>query len=75
MTAKLTIAKDIIRKNFDSARYGIFFTPSIVGDVMFTLFESDGLRVGICYAYGYFEVYGLNKIEQAALEEYYSSLM
>ena len=71
---KLEIAKRIIKENIEDARCGIFDTRNLVGDTMETLYNSDGLRIDICYFWMYFEVFGLTEGEFVILERYYNSL-
>lgn len=67
-------AKEIIRANYNDARYGIFNSRNLIGDEMKTIYEGDGLTIDICYDWGYFEVFGLNDAEIVELETYYNSL-
>lgn len=71
---KLATAKKVIADNIQNADCGIFFTMNIVGDEMTTLHIDDGLVIDICRDYMYFEVFGLNLEEQAALERFYEDL-
>lgn len=73
-TDKLKIAKKIIEENFEDAKYGIFGSRNIVGDVMYNVYDKDGLTIDICYGYGYFEVFGLTDEEFEKLEEYYKRI-
>ena len=67
-------AKEIIRANYSDARYGIFDSRNLIGDVMNTIYEGDGLTIDICYCWGYFEVFGLSDADYEELETYYNSL-
>lgn len=71
---KLEIAKKCIAEHWQSARSGIFDTRNLVSDEMSVLYDKDGLRIEICYGWGYFEVFGLTPKEFAELEMYYDSL-
>lgn len=66
--------KKIIREYLDKAEYGIFFTHNIVGDYMETIYVDNKYRVDICYDYGYFEIFGLNKNQQEEIRDYYNLL-
>ena len=72
---KLEIAKKIITENIDEARCGIFDTRNIIGDDMYTIYDSDDLTIDICYRYAYFEVFGLTDNDFAELEKYYRLLL
>ena len=74
MTRNLRIAKEIIKNNIEDARFGIFNTRNVVGDPMEVIYCEDGLRIDICYDYGYFEVFGLGE-EFKELKEYYYTLV
>ena len=71
---KLEIAKNIIKENFEDGDCGIFDSKNLVGDVMETIYDKDGLTIDICYGYDYFEVFGLTDEEFEKLEEYYEEL-
>lgn len=74
MSNKLDIAKKILKKHADDARYGLFDTQNIIGDPMTTLYSKDGLTIDICYGYGYFEVFGLSDSEFRELFAYYQTI-
>ena len=71
---KLATAKKVIVDNIQDADCGIFFTMNLVDDEMTTIYIDDGLVIDICRDYMYFEVFGLNPEEQAALERFYEDL-
>jgi len=71
---KLEKAKEIVKANYEDACCGIFDCRNIVGDIMSTIYEDEGLTIDICYGYAYFEVFGLSETEFAKLEKYYYSL-
>lgn len=43
---------------------GMFFTRNIVGDIMSTVFDKEGVTVDICFNWAYFEIFGLTKDEE-----------
>lgn len=67
-------AKEIIKEHYSDADCGIFDSRNIVGDVMETIYNGNGLTIDICYEYSYFEVFGLSDTEFEELEQYYYSL-
>ena len=71
---KLEKAKQIIKKNFDNARHGIFNTCNWAGDTMTELYDDGELKIDICYPYEYFEVFGLADSDFRQLEDFYYSL-
>lgn len=71
---KLEIAKEVIKKNFNSARYGIFNCRNWCGDTMTTIYRNGGLTIDICYRYEYFEVFGLSVEDFAELSHFYNEL-
>lgn len=72
--SNLDIAKHIIREHYKHASYGLFDTRNIVGDPMTPLFDNGRLKIDICYAYGYYEVFGLTDADFTELENYYLGL-
>lgn len=72
--SNLEKAKEIIKAHYSDAECGIFNSRNIVGDVMNTIYEGDGLTIDICYGWQYFEVFGLSGEEFEELEEHYCSL-
>lgn len=73
MSNKLDKVKEIIKKNIEDAKCGIFFTRNIVGDPMSEIYcdTYDGVEIDICYKYEYFEVFGLTKDEQKEIKNFY----
>lgn len=67
-------AKEIVKEYYSDAECGIFDSRNIVGDVMKTIYEGEGLTIDICYGWAYFEVFGLSDAEFEELEKYYYSL-
>lgn len=70
----ITKVKQVIAQGFDDAGYGIFFTQNILGDPMETVYKDGDIQIDICYAYNYFEVFGLTEDEQEVIESYYHRL-
>lgn len=71
---KLEKAKEIVKENFENARYGIFDSRNTVGDYISNLYNDGELQIDICYPYRYYEVFGLSCDEFEELEAYYNSL-
>ena len=71
---KLEIAKKIIKENYYEADCGIYDTRNLVGDKMTTIYDKDGLTIDICYAWSYFEVFGLTDEDFEELALYYGEL-
>lgn len=69
--SNLEIAKEVIKQNIGEAQHGIFCTRNWIGDPMFTIYSRVGLTIDICYAYEYFEVFGLTHDEFKQLESFY----
>ena len=72
--SKLSIAKKVIKENWEDADCGIFDCRNSVGDPMVTIYEEDDLQIDICYKWSYFEVFGLTYSEFEALADYYYKL-
>jgi len=66
--------KEVIKDKCKEAPYGLFFTRNWIGDPMTTIWEEDGITIDICYAYEYFEVFGLTEEEEDELLKFYDSL-
>jgi len=69
-----TKAKEIVKAYYEYADCGIFNSRNIIGDMMETIYENNGLTIDICYDWSYFEVFGLDEAEFKELERYYYSL-
>ena len=41
---------------------------------MINIYNKNGIQIDICYEWAYFEVFGLDSIQQLALEKYYNYL-
>lgn len=67
-------AKVLIKENYSVANCGIFDSRNLIGDVMSTIYEGEGLTIDICYDYAYFEVFGLSDADFEELKMYYYSL-
>ena len=74
MKDRLEIAKKVIKENIKDAKYGIFDSRNVVGDVMTTIYNNNGVMIDICYGWAYFEVFGLTDEEFIELEKYYKKL-
>ena len=74
MSERLNTVKNIIKENYDDGKCGIFNMRNLVGDIMTTIYDEDGVTVDICYNYSYFEVFGLSNKEFEELEKYYEML-
>ena len=72
--SNLEKAKEIVKANYRNADCGIFDSRNIFGDIMTTIYESEGLIIDVCYHYSYFEVFGLSNAEFEELEQYYEWL-
>ena len=66
--------KKIIKEHFNEAPCGLFFCRNIAGDEMTNLYYKNGIQIDICYNYQYFEVFGLDLIQQIVLKKYYDFL-
>ncbi len=66
--------KEVIKDKCKEASHGLFFTRNWIGDPMTTIWEEDGITIDICYAYEYFEVFGLTEEEEDELLKFYDSL-
>lgn len=67
--------KRIINENITKAFCGIYFTRNVAGDEMTTLYDDGKHIVDICYHWGYFEIFGLNKKEREEISTYYFNLL
>lgn len=73
MSDKLDKVKEVIKKNIEDAKCGIFFSRNIVGDPTQVLYidTDNSVEIDICYKYEYFEVFGLTKDEQKEIKNFY----
>ena len=72
--ARLDKVKEVIKDNYEDGRCGLFFTRNLVGDSMTNIYHEEGVDIDICYYWAYFEVFGLNVVEETALRKFYDSL-
>ena len=66
--------KKIIKEHFNEASCGLFFCRNTFGDKMANIYNKNGIQIDICYKEAYFEVFGLDSIQQVVLKKYYDSL-
>ena len=66
--------KKVIREHFNKAPYGLFFCRNTANDAMTNIYDKNGIQIDICYKWAYFEVFGLDSIQQLTLEKYYNYL-
>lgn len=72
---KVNEIAQIIKKNFNIAPFGCFFTRNVINDEMKTLYIKDGqYAIDVCLSWGYFEIFGLTDDEQVAITKYYKRL-
>lgn len=71
---RLEKAKEIIKENFSSYDCGLFNSRNLVGDLMGTIYDEDGLTIDVCDGYFYFEVFGLTDEEFMELKRFYAYL-
>ena len=74
MSNEFEEARKIIKKYFNEAPCGLFFCRNDAGDEMDNIYYKNGIQIDICYNYQYFEVFGLDLIQQLVLKKYYDSL-
>ena len=67
-------AKDIIYEWFEYADCGLYDCGNIAGDPIAMIYNDDGLKIFICYDYGYFEVFGLDCDDFEELRKFYAFL-
>ena len=66
--------KKVIREHFNKAPCGLFFCRNTANDAMTNIYDKNGIQIDICYNWAYFEVFGLDLVQQVALKKYYDSL-
>ena len=71
---ELDYVKDLIKKHYEQAAAGLFFTRNIAGDPMDVLFEGQFITLEICESWSYYEVFGCDEQEEKELKELYGSL-
>ncbi len=72
--SELEEVKKIIKENYSIASCGLFFSRNLVGDSMTTVYCKKGIWIDICYEWEYFEVFGLDSVQQLELLTFYKSL-
>ena len=74
ISKELEEVKKIIKEHFNEAPCGLFFCRNTFGDKMTNIYNKNGIQIDICYNCQYFEVFGLDLVQQLVLERYYNSL-
>lgn len=74
MNEQLEEVKEIIKKNYSFADCGLFFSRNMVGDRMVNIYCKNGISIDICYGWAYFEVFGLDKVQELELMKFYKTL-
>lgn len=71
---ELTKVKELIKKHYEEANTGMFFTRNIVGDDMTTIYNGQYFTLDICYFWMYYELFGCIENERKEIEELYKEL-
>lgn len=71
---ELKEVKELIKKHYDIADGGMFFTRNIAGDTMETIFKGEYFTLDMCYFWGYYELFGCTEDEEKEVAIYYDSL-
>lgn len=74
MSKEFEEVRKVIKKHFNEAPCGLFFSRNTIGDRMDTIYNKNGIQIDICYNCQYFEVFGLDLIQQVLLKKYYDFL-
>lgn len=74
MLSGLEEVKKIIKQHYNEADCGLYFCRNTAGDTMTHLYCKNGILIDICYEWSYFEVFGLDSVQQLELKEFYKSL-
>lgn len=64
----------IIKEYYNEASYGLFFNRNNFGDKMVNIYNKNGIQIDICYDYGYFEIFGLDSLQETELTKFYENL-
>jgi hypothetical protein len=68
MKKRIDEVKDFIKENcLIDDEIQTFFTRNLCGDPMSEVYNKDGVKIDVCYAYEYIEVFGLEDEEQEEL--------
>lgn len=71
---RLDKVKEVIKKYFEEADCGLYFSRNTVGDRMSTIYCEDNITVDVCHKWSYFEVLGLKVGEKEELMDFYLQL-
>lgn len=66
--------KELIKKHYEEANAGMFFTRNIVVDDMTTIYNGQYFTLDICYFWMYYELFGCTESERKEIEELYKEL-
>lgn len=70
--SKIDKLKRFLQKNYPNEQ--AFNTRNIIGDIMETVYDEDGIIVDYCYDYEYIEIFGLTDVEFEDLIDDYGML-
>jgi hypothetical protein len=70
--SKIDKLKRFLQKNYPNEQ--AFNTRNIIGDIMETVYDEDGIIVDYCYGYEYIEIFGLTDVEFEDLIDDYGML-
>lgn len=74
MSKEFEEVKKIIKEHFNEAPCGLFFCRNAASDEMTNIYDKNGIQIDICYNYEYFEIFGLDLVQQLVLKKYYDFL-
>ena len=74
MSKEFEEVRKVIKEYVNKAPCGLFFCRNTVNDKMTNIYDKNGIQIDICYHRAYFEVFGLDLVQQEVLKKYYDSL-
>lgn len=73
--------KEVIEKVKEVIKYwlvcggcGLYFCRNMCDDPMETVYNENGIQIDICYAWNYFEIFGLEWDEKNEIERFYEEI-
>lgn len=75
MSNEFEEVRKIIKEHLNEADCGLFFCRNMARDTMTNIYNKNGIQIDICYYGKYFEVFGLDPLQQWVLEKYYDYLV
>ena len=74
MSKEFEEVRKVIKEYINKALCGLFFCRNTINDATTNIYDKNGIQIDICYKWAYFEVFGLDLLQQLVLKKFYNNL-